>query len=291
MGQRFRQLVTGLDAPQDKQGGKRRPTMVEIDEDAEIINCAERFERHCVQVKPLQLLKVDVPGDRETQRLPVLVNDDVRIELLALRRASETVHDRADGWTEVHIGVENPRTSRTSRGDFALQPSDLLVVPSGVSHKSASEGPATRLIVATRRPMRVVEDYPVREQTAPGACLFLKPSEAADAVEEGVAGGKHFDLVANEDIRIEVTFRSDDQRIYHRGYGQDEVHFQLSGRRATRTSQGEYMLETGDMVLIPPGVSHRNVGGMPTTRIVLYAKHPLRVTGEYAARRQQAWGS
>ena len=71
-------------------------------------------------------------------------------------------------------------------------------------------------------------------------------------MDEGVSGGKHFELVGNDDIMIETTFRADDQRIYHKGYDQDEVHFQLSGRRATRTSQGEYMLETGDMLVIPP---------------------------------------
>jgi uncharacterized protein YecE (DUF72 family) len=42
------------------------------------------------------------------------------------------------------------------------------------------------------------------------------------------------ELVENADIMIETTHRSDAQRIYHRGFGQDEVAFQLSGRRATQ---------------------------------------------------------
>jgi hypothetical protein len=50
------------------------------------------------------------------------------------------------------------------------------------------------------------------------------------------------------------------------------------------------MLETGDMLLIPPGVAHRNVGGMPTIRIVLYTKNPLHIADEYTARLRGAWG-
>ena len=83
---------------------------------------------------------------------------------------------------------------------------------------------------------------------------------------------------------IETTHRSDSQRIYHRGFGQDEVAFQLSGRRATLTNQGEYMLETCDFLLIPPGTSHRNVGDIATIRIILYTRHPLRIADEYLER-------
>jgi hypothetical protein len=63
---------------------------------------------------------------------------------------------------------------------------------------------------------------------------LLKPTTVPDRVEEGDSGGKHFELVENADIMIETTHRSDAQRIYHRGFGQDEVAFQLSGRRATQ---------------------------------------------------------
>jgi quercetin dioxygenase-like cupin family protein len=90
--------------------------------------------------------------------------------------------------------------------------------------------------------------------------------------------------VENADIMIETTHRSDAQRIYHRGFGQDEVAFQLSGQRATRTSQGEYMLDTGDFLLIPPGTSHRNVGDMATIRIILYTRNPVRLANEYVER-------
>jgi len=274
-----------------------RPEMVEIDEENDILNSTETFERRAVHTKALKLLKIDLAGDEETRRMPVLVNDDVRIEMVTSRAPAEITHQRTDGWHEVHIQVEAQGTSRTAEGEFALQPSDLLVVPPGMSHESYADTPVTRLVVSTRRPLRVAPGYPVQEaDTAPengseDGVIFLRPSVAADAIEEGIAGGKHFELVVNDDIMIETTFRADDQRIYHRGYDQDEVHFQLSGRRATRTSQGEFLLETGDALLIPPGLPHRNIGGMPTIRIVLYTKHPLSVPSEYETRLDQAWGA
>jgi len=83
---------------------------------------------------------------------------------------------------------------------------------------------------------------------------------------------------------VETTIRSDSQRIYHKGFNQDEVAFQLTGRRATRTNQGEFMLETGDMLWIPPGCSHRNIGDMLTTRIIMYTRTPLRIADEFNER-------
>jgi mannose-6-phosphate isomerase-like protein (cupin superfamily) len=270
--------------------------MVEIDEEADVLSCSETFGRQAVHARPLKILGVDLPGDGSARRIPVLVNDDVRIELATDRQPSATDYRRADDWHEVHVQVESTTTSRTPTGDYPMEPSDLLVIPPGMSHSSSAAGAATRLIVSTRRPLRVADGYPAQESPTEAAaadpdCIYLRPSAAADDVEEGTSGGKHFELVVNEDILIETTFRSDDQRVYHRGYDQDEVHFQLSGRRATRTSQGEFMLETGDMLLIPPGVTHRNIGGMPTIRIVLYTRNPLHIADEYSERLGDAWGS
>jgi mannose-6-phosphate isomerase-like protein (cupin superfamily) len=117
-------------------------------------------------------------------------------------------------------------------------------------------------------------------------CTLLKPTTVLDKVEEGGSGGKHFELVENADIMIETTHRSDAQKIYHRGFGQDEIAFQLSGRRATLTNQGEYMLETGDFLLIPPGTSHRNIGDMAIR--ILCTRKPVRLADEYVERARQA---
>ena len=290
MSTKYRQLVTQTFAGSDDH--RQRSEWVEVDEEADVLACNERFDRSCVQVRPLTMLGVDLAGDADVRSLSVLVNDDLRIELLSSSGSSESAHETGDGWSEVHIQVGNRRTSRTTVGEFGLESSDLLVVPGGMSHESFDDEPSSRLIIRTRHPLKVAHGYPegqpdTREEQG---LIYLRPSAAAEAMDEGVSGGKHFELAGNDDIMIETTFRADDQRIYHKGYDQDEVHFQLSGRRATRTSQGEYMLETGDMLVIPPGVTHRNIGGMPTIRMVLYTKKPLQVADEYTARLESAWG-
>lgn len=237
----------------------------------------------------MTLLKKDLPGDGDTKQIPIFVNDDVRIELMHCRTSKGADGRRPAGFCETQIQVENKRVTRTSEGDFELVEGDVLVVPPSISHKNSGNGPTTRLIVYSRSPVQIANTYPVKESVVPNKqCTLLKPTTVLDKVEEGGSGGKHFELVENADILIETTHRSDAQRIYHRGFNQDEVAFQLSGRRATRTCQGEYMLETGDFLLIPPGTSHRNVGDMATIRIILYTRNPVRLADEYIERANQA---
>ena len=47
------------------------------------------------------------------------------------------------------------------------------------------------------------------------------------------------------------------------------------------------MLETGDMLWIPPGCSHRNMGEMLTKRIILYTRNPLALSQEYTSRAEK----
>jgi quercetin dioxygenase-like cupin family protein len=270
-------------------GPKTERVWKEVDEETDIICCKEKFERPCRLISPLNLLKKNLPGDDDTRQVPIFVNDDVRMDLMYCRTAKGMDVRRPEGFCETQIQVENNRLTRTSEGNFELTQGDVLVVPPDVSHENSGEGPTARLIVYTRNPVQIAQSYPVKESAVPNKhCTLLKPMTVLDKVQEGGSGGKHFELVENADILIETTHRSDAQRIYHRGFGQDEVAFQLSGRRATRTNQGEYMLDTGDFLLIPPGTSHRNIGDMATIRIILYAKSPLRLTDEFVQRARLA---
>jgi quercetin dioxygenase-like cupin family protein len=268
-------------------GPKTERVWKEVDEEADIIGCKAQFERPCQLVTPLRILKSDLPGDgdSDSRQLPIFVNDEVSIELMYCRTAKGADGRRPPGFCETQVQVENKRVTRTAEGDFEMDEGDVLVVPPDIEHEHFGDGPTTRLIVYTRSPVQIAEGYPVREPAGPNKrCTLLKPGTVLDQVAEGGSGGKHFELVENADIMIETTHRSDAQRIYHRGFGQDEVAFQLSGRRATRTDQGEYMLETGDFLLIPPGTSHRNIGEMATIRIILYTRTPLRLADEFVAR-------
>ena len=234
-------------------------------------------------------LKKIFPATAILEQVPIFVNEDVRIELMHCRASKGTDGRRPAGFHETQIQVQNKRMTKTPEGDFELAEGDVLVVPPNISHEHIGDGPTTRLIVYTRNPVQIAQGYPVREGIEPNKqCTLLKPATVLDKVSEGGSGGKHFELVENSDILIETTHRSDAQRIYHRGFGQDEVAFQLSGRRATLTNQGEYMLETGDFLLIPPGTSHRNIGDMATIRIILYTRDPLRLADEYIERAELA---
>lgn len=265
-------------------GPKTERVWKEIDEEIDIIGCKAVFERPCQLVSPLSVIKRDLPGDGDTRQIPVFLNDDVRIELMHCRAGKTADGRRPAGFYETQVQVENTGLIKTPQGDFAVAPGDVLVLPPGVDWEQSGAGPTTKLIVYTRHPVQVAEGYPVRENLDPWKAVLLEPGTVLDKVAEGGSGGKHFELVENADILIETTHRSDAQRIYHRGFGQDEVAFQLSGRRATRTDQGEYMLETGDFLLIPPGTSHRNIGDMATIRIILYTRTPLQLADEFVAR-------
>ena len=270
-------------------GPKTERVWKEVDEEIDIIGCKEKFDRPCQLIKALSILEKDLPGDGDTRQVPIFVNDDVKIELMYCRASKEEDGRRPVGFYETQIQVQNRRMTKTSEGDFELSEGDVLVVPPNISREHAGNGPTARLIVYTRDLVHIAQGYPARESVVSNKqCTLLKPETVLDSIAEGGSGGKHFELIENADIMIETTHRSDAQRIYHRGFGQDEVAFQLSGRRATLTDQGEYMLETGDFLLIPPGTSHRNVGDMATIRIILYTRNPLHLAEDYVDRAKLA---
>ena len=258
----------------------------EIDEEKDVIHCKETFERPCLLLKPLSVLTAALPGENgEERRLPVLSNDDVSIELVTGASAEPAAASRERH--EVCVQMAGSGTVPTAHGDFELTEGDVLALPPGAVRANPNGG--TRLVVYTRKPLHVAKGYPAQDERNTAAeCVLLKPGEVLDQVDEGHSGGKHFELMENEDLMVEMTVRADSQRIYHRGFNQDEVAFQLTGQRATRTTQGEFMLETGDMLWIPPGCSHRNIGEMLTTRIILYTRAPLALSQEYTSRAEQA---
>lgn len=267
-------------------GPKTERVWKEVDEEIDIVGCQEKHERACQLIAPLKLLQADLPGDSDSKQLPIFINDDVRIELQYCRGKRGANGHRPAGFHETQIQVQNSRVTKTSEGDFPLDEGDVLVLPPAVTHENSGAGPTTRLIVYTRSPMQIGHTYPVKESVIPNKqCIVLKPKTVLDKIDNGAAsGGKHFELVENADIMIETTHRSDAQKIYHRGFGQDEIAFQLTGQRATRTSQGDFMLDTADFLLIPPGTSHRNIGDMATIRVILYTRKTVRLADEYIER-------
>lgn len=288
MGAKFREINTLSFI--GNVGPKTERVWKEVDEEEDIVAGKDKAERACVHLSPLKLLAMDLPGDGDTKQLPIFVNDDVRMELQYCRGPKGSNGHRPNGFSETQIQVQSKRVTKTSEGDFDLDIGDVLVLPPSIHHDNAGSSASTRLIVYTRNPMQIGHTYPVKESVVPNKqCTLLKPATVLDKVDEGAAsGGKHFELVENADIMIETTYRSDAQKVYHRGFNQDEIAFQLSGQRATRTNQGDYMLDTADFLLITPGTPHRNIGDMATIRVILYTRKPVRLADEYVARAKQA---
>jgi hypothetical protein len=256
----------------------------EVDEDADIVNCKKKPERACLLLNPLRAVTTTVAGENGgTRHLPVLANDSMSIELVTAPSKGTTA--RLPDYHAAYIQIGETSTAATSKGEFRLEEGNVLALSPEVRRTLTDDGPTTRLVIYTKKPLHIAKEYPVPDsRTTATDCLFLEPKKVLDIVEEGPSGGKHFELLENEDILIETTIRSDSQRIYHRGFNQDEVAFQLTGQRGTRTDQGEFMLDTGDMLWIPPGCSHRNVGDMLTTRIIIYTPQALTLSDEYSER-------
>jgi len=252
--------------------GAERSVWKEIDEEDDIINAKDVVDRLAAHTKPGQAIAAGA-----AKQIPALTNDVIRMELMTSASAASEASQRPDGWHEVRVIVDGERTIKVNGKSFDLKQANLLVLPADASYEVSGDAPATQLVVYGAKPFQLSKTYPDQEA---GADLFLEPNEVVDKIPEGPAGGAHFELVESEDINIETTFRSTDQGIYHRGFGQDEVHFQLKGSRATRTTQGEFPLAPGDFLLVPPGVSHRNVGDESTIRIVLYTRDVLNVSAE-----------
>ena len=195
-------------------GPKTERVWKEVDEEVDIIGCKDKFERPCQLIAPLNLLTKDLAGDGDTKQIPIFINDDVRIELMHCRSSKGADGRRPAGFCETQIQVQNKRVTKTSEGDFELEVSDVLVVPTNISHENNGNGPTTRLIVYTRSPVQIARTYPVKESVVPNKqCTLLKPTTVLDKVEEGGSGGKHFELVENADIMIETTHRSDAKNL------------------------------------------------------------------------------
>ena len=178
----------------------------EIDEDRDVINCTETFERPCLLLKPLSVLTTSLAGENgEERRLPVLSNDDVSIELATGASAEPAAASRDRHL--VCVQVSGSGIVPTAKGDFELAQGELLALPPGTAGANPHGG--TRLVVYTRKPLHVAKGYPANdERTTAADCLLLKPGEVLDQVEEGLSGGQHFELIENEDLMVEMTVRA-----------------------------------------------------------------------------------
>jgi mannose-6-phosphate isomerase-like protein (cupin superfamily) len=96
----------------------------------------------------------------------------------------------------------------------------------------------------------------------------------AEAKRLGLPGRKSLEIVSGKTGARGVTLRlaeipvsepRETPRGPHHHYDFEECIFVLSGQGVTYADSGEYQLNPGDTILIPPGEKHvtRNTGGTP----------------------------
>ncbi|MBZ5529433.1 MAG: cupin domain-containing protein [Acidobacteriia bacterium] len=96
----------------------------------------------------------------------------------------------------------------------------------------------------------------------------------AEAKKLGLPGRKSLEIVSSETGARSVTLRlaeipvpqpGEISRGWHHHSDFEECIFVLSGQGVTSAESGEFPLQSGDTILIPPGEKHmtRNTGNMP----------------------------
>jgi mannose-6-phosphate isomerase-like protein (cupin superfamily) len=102
-----------------------------------------------------------------------------------------------------------------------------------------------------------------------------------DAKSMGLPGRKSLEIVSGEKGSQAVTLRLVEIPVpnpgeaprgphYHQGF--EECIFVMSGRGSTHAESGEYPLQAGDTILIPPGEKHatRNTGNEPLVLLCFF---------------------
>ena len=96
----------------------------------------------------------------------------------------------------------------------------------------------------------------------------------AEAKQLGLPGRKSLEIVSGEKGSIGVTLRlaeipvpqpGESPRAPHQHFDHEECIYVLSGKGTTFADSGEYLLNPGDTLLMPPGEKHvtRNTGDRP----------------------------
>jgi mannose-6-phosphate isomerase-like protein (cupin superfamily) len=113
-----------------------------------------------------------------------------------------------------------------------------------------------------------------------------------DATPLGLPGRTSLEIVSGRNGARGVTLRlvsipvaqpGEHPRTPHQHQGVEECIFVLSGRGTTEAASGQYPLEPGDTILLPPGEHHatRNTGSEPLLLLCFYpCADVAAVTGE-----------
>jgi hypothetical protein len=89
-------------------------------------------------------------------------------------------------------------------------------------------------------------------------------------------------IFVNDDVRMELMHcRSAKGADGHRPAGFCETQIQVQNKRITKTSEGDFELVEGDVLVVPPSITHENSGAGPTTRLIVYTRNTVDIALSY----------
>ena len=116
-------------------------------------------------------------------------------------------------------------------------------------------------------------------------CQLIAPLSLLAKDLPGDSDTKQIPIFINEDVRIELMHcRASKGTDGRRPAGFCETQIQVQSKRVTRTSEGDFELVEGDVLVVPPNISHENSGDGPTTRLVVYTRNPVQIAQTYPVR-------
>jgi hypothetical protein len=108
-------------------------------------------------------------------------------------------------------------------------------------------------------------------------CQLIAPLNLLEKDLPGDRDTKQIPVFINDNVRIELMHCRASKDTDGRGpAGFCETQIQVRNKRVTKTSEGDFELAEGDVLVVPPNVSHANQGDGPATRLIVYTRSAFR---------------
>lgn len=104
-------------------------------------------------------------------------------------------------------------------------------------------------------------------------CQLIAPLKLLEKDLLGDGDTRQIPIFVNDDVRMELMHcRSAKAADGRRPAGFCETQIQVQNKRITKTSEGDFELVEGDVLVVPPSITHENSGAGPTTRLIVYTE-------------------
>src|SRR5687767_3737550 len=97
-------------------------------------------------------------------------------------------------------------------------------------------------------------------------CQLIAPLELLKKDLPGDGDARQIPIFVNDDVRMELMYCRSGK---------------VEDGRVTKTSEGDFELAVGDVLVVPPSITHENSGDGPTTRLIVYTRSPVQIAQTY----------